>query len=192
MEAYVLNSVGDRLGAQAVRKADGGITLTVNSPGSLRNYVVFVRSQANSTIAAGNYAITVDFTTDPANQLTELYSAQVSPTQEHVSQLRVLKTQLMRFDLSTLGNSSSAGVQLTVYNARTGDIELTLSARSASTSVQYAWLSQGSYYLRLLIARGRDSPRLRLLRSGFGLMSSATIKGRGPTIRRNCLIQCQQ
>ncbi len=158
VEVYILNSLGDRIGANTTRKADGGMTLVVNNPGSLRNYVLFIRTLASSSVSSGNYAVTIDFATDPANQLQDLFSAQVTRAQEHISRLDVRKTQLMRFDLSTLGSNPDAAVQITIYNATTGDIELTLAARSASSATQYVWLSKGSYYLRGTLRTRTGSP----------------------------------
>lgn len=148
VDAYVLNDRGDRMAARVTRKADGGRTLTISNPGANRNFFVYVRLASDSQVTSGNYFATVDFATDPAVELENVYSASVTPVREHYTQLDVLKTQLMRFDLFASGASADSGVQLTFYNARTGDIEGTLAARTGATGWAHLWLSQGSYIIR--------------------------------------------
>ena len=148
VDAYVLNDRGDRLAARVTRKADGGRTLAISNPGVARSLILYVKVASTSTVASGNYVATVDFATEPAVQLQNVYSAGVTPTSEHYIQLNVLKTQLMRFDLFASGSQAYSGVQLTFYNARTGDIEGTLASRVGGTSTAYLWLSQGSYFIR--------------------------------------------
>ncbi len=178
VEAYILNSIGDRVAASTTRKADGGMTLVVNNPGALRNYIVFIRALAGSSVSSGNYAVTVDFATDPANQLTTLYSAQVSSSREHISRLDVNKTQLMRFDLSTLGTNANVGTQITIYNAVTGDIELTLASQAAATSTQYVWLGKGSYFLRATLRTRSGLPTTGL--TTFRVMVDVLSDDQGP------------
>lgn len=159
LEATVLNRQGDRIATSAIRKADGGLSLTIINPTANTDYIVAVRAKSDSAVKVGNYILTADFATNSPDQLQPVYSANVRSGTEHVSRLSVKKTQLFRFDLLALANADS-GVQLTIYDTRSGDIVTTLAGRSGQLRTEYVWLSSGNYYLRATVrARGNAVPQ---------------------------------
>jgi Matrixin len=146
IEAVLLNVAGDRIASKSTRKADGGISMEVANPQSNHDYVLFVRTRSGSVNTSGNYVATFDFATAESPQA--LFSGRVDPLTEDISRLDVNKTQLFRFDLQALATFDSSGVQMSFYNARTGDLVNTLAAAAGTIRTEYLWLSEGAYYLR--------------------------------------------
>ncbi len=148
LEAIVLNQAGDRIAASETRKADGGLSIDIANPSANQTYLLFVRTQDGSLVAQGNYVVTVDFATNPATAMRDVYSGRVTGTQEHLAELTVPKTQLFRFDLLASSILPSSGVQLSLYNSETGDIVSTFAASAGVTRSEYVWLTTGSYIVR--------------------------------------------
>lgn len=148
LDVILLNRDGDRIGSKITRKADGGISMVVINPVVGENYVLLVRSPSGTTIAPGNYVATINFATDPASQLRTVYSGSASSTTESLSRLTTYKTQLFRFDLSSQAVSNDVGVQLSIYDARTGTIVATMASANGLSRTDYFWLGAGEYILR--------------------------------------------
>ncbi len=147
-EAIVLTQTGDRVAASETRKADGGLSIDVVNPSPNQNYMLFVRTQAGSQIVQGNYVVTVDFSTNPATSMRDVTTGRVTATEEHLFELIVPKTQLFRFDLLGSSVTVNSGVQLSLYDAMTGDIVSSFATSAASTRREYVWLTAGSYIVR--------------------------------------------
>jgi hypothetical protein len=89
----------------------------------------------------------VDFATDDT-EMREVFSSQVTASSEDISRLSLVKSQLFRFDLSADSPDSDHGVQLSFYDARTGDIVTSIAAAAGSIRTQYVWLGAGDYFIR--------------------------------------------
>jgi hypothetical protein len=148
LDVILLNRNGDRVGSKVARKADGGITLVVANPVPGESYVLLVRSPSGTTVAPGNYVATINFATDPASQLRTVYSGSVTSAGQNLSKLTTYKTQLFRFDLSSQSLSNDAGVQLSIYDARTGAIVASMASANGLARTDYIWLGAGEYILR--------------------------------------------
>lgn len=148
LDVILLNRDGDRIASKIARKADGGISLVVANPVAGENYVLFVRSPSGTTVAPGNYVATINFATDPASQMRTVYSGSVTSVAQSLSKLTTYKTQLFRFDLSSQALSNDAGVQLSIYDARTGNVVASLAAANGRVRTDYVWLGAGEYILK--------------------------------------------
>lgn len=148
LDVLLLNRDGDRIASRLTRKADGGLSVTVTNPTPGEVYVLLVRAPADATVAPGNYVATINFATDPASNLRNLFSGRVTNTLEDVSKLKTYKTQLFRFDLSSRSISADAGVQLSIYDARTGAVVASMAAAIGLAKTDFVWLGAGEYILR--------------------------------------------
>ena len=141
LDVILLNSQGDRVETRFTRKPDGGLTLVVASPSANEDYVLFVRAASGSPVTQGNYVATVNFATDTANNLRTVFSGDVPATGNNISRFTTYKTQLFRFDLLARGANVNSGVQLNIYDARTGDIvsSFALSQSIRADSNMFGW-----------------------------------------------------
>jgi hypothetical protein len=177
IEAYILNQAGDRIAASGVRKPDGGTLLTVNNPVPNETYILFIRSRAGSQFSSGNYVVVTEFTTNASNA-TSLYSSTVNRDDEHFYDFEVLKTQLFRFDLNAMAASQDSGVQMSIYNAITGDVVTSFSTRSGVLRSEYVWLAAGSYIFRAT-ARYRTATNFETV--SFNLRVAVVSDDQGPS-----------
>jgi Matrixin len=177
LEVVLLNSRGDRAASQLTRKPDGGLTIVVANPVANEQYVLFVRTAAGSPISRGNYVATVDFATDSADSLRRVFAGSVTATSENVSRFTTYKTQLFRFDLSTQAASANAGVQLNIYDGKTGNIVSSFAAASGVLRTAYVWLGAGEYYL---LATSRSRPGTPALAATFSLRADVISDDQGP------------
>jgi hypothetical protein len=177
LEAFVLTAEGDRVATTGIRKAGGGVSLAVANPTPGAEYVVFVRTAAESSIDRGNYILTADFATNPADSPQVLYEGTVSRTNEHVSRFEVGKTQLFQFGLLAAAASAGDGVQLSIYDGLSGEIVATVAGAAGITRNEFVWLSQGTYFIRAT-ARNRDGGNVGLV--SFALSASVLSDDQGP------------
>lgn len=177
LEAFVLNSQGDRVATRGIRKADGGLSLAVANPTPGTEYIIFVRSAEGSTVGEGNYVLTADFATNPAESPDLLYNANVSRANEHITRLEVRKTQLFQFELLASAASAADGVQLSIYDALSGEIVATLAGAAGISQSDFVWLSQGTYYIRAT-ARNQSGGNSGLV--AFSLRASILSDDQGP------------
>jgi hypothetical protein len=90
----------------------------------------------------------INFATDPASQLRTVYTGNVTTTAENLSKFTTYKTQLFRFDLASQSISNNAGVQLSIYDARTGSVVASMASANGLARTEYIWLGAGEYFLR--------------------------------------------
>ncbi len=148
LDVVLLNRLGDRVESKLLAKPDGGVTIEVLNPVANQEYVLFVRTAAGSAVTSGNYVASMSFATNPANSIRNVYQTSVSHNSEDISQLTTYKTQLMRFDLLALSANVDLGIQLSIYDARTGDIVASMASANGRLRTDYIWLGAGEYYLR--------------------------------------------
>jgi hypothetical protein len=140
------------------------------------SYVIFIRAAAGSAVTSGNYVVTVNFATDAAS-LTPVFSGSVAGAQQDSSQLRVAKTQLYRFDLAAQAAAADVGVQLSLYDARTGAVVASFAAAAGSTRTEYVWLPQGDY---VILATHRSRSGATAAPVAFTLLAAAISDDQGP------------
>ncbi len=179
LDAILLNSRGDRIAANVTRKSDGGVQLVVSNPIPSETYVLFVRSSENSPIRTGNYVATIDFATSEASSLRPVYSGTVSGLSEDLSTLRTSKTQLFRFDLAASSNSLDDGVQLSIYDSRSGDLIASFASATGTVKTEFLWLGAGSYVLR---ASGRNKVVQSSSPIQFTLQADTVSDDQGPRL----------
>lgn len=177
LDVILLNGRGDRVASQLTRKPDGGLTIVVANPVANEQYVLFVRTAAGSPVSRGNYVATVDFATDAANSMRRVFAGNVAATGENVSRFTTFKTQLFRFDLAAQATSANAGVQLNIYDGRTGNIVSSFDAASSDLRTAYVWLGAGEYYL---VATSRSRPGTPSLAASFSLNADVISDDQGP------------
>ncbi len=159
LRADILNEAGERLTqARAKPRPDGSVSFEIDNPTPGARYIIRVAADPTATVQIGNYVVTVDAATD-AVHLDQLLSGTVVPNAENWSRVNVRKTQLFRFDLQSNSANANRGVAVTAYNARTGDIVFSIVAAGDSLQIDYQWLQQGDYYMRV-------TP---IAREGFGV-----------------------
>ena len=162
----VMNNNGDRVAARVIEKAGQGFTVQIINPAKNADYVVAVFHAANSTVTSGNYALTVDLSTEAAS-MKDLFRGHVVGSESDYSRLQTSKSQLFRFDLSAMATTSNEGVQLTFFDARTRDAVFTISVGAGLTATEYVWLAQGDYFIQAVsrtrggATAGRVNFRLR-------------------------------
>lgn len=162
----VMNSNGDRVAARVLEKAGQGFSVQITNPVKNADYIVAVLHAVNSTVNSGNYALTVDLSTEAAS-MQDLFRGSVVGSQSDYSRLETSKSQLFRFDLSATATTSNEGVQLTFFDARTRDAVFTISVGAGLTTTEYIWLARGEYFIRAVsrtragVAAGRVNFRVR-------------------------------
>ena len=177
LDVILLNSRGDRVATQLTRKPDGGLSLVVAGSAANENYVLFVRAASGSPVSQGNYVATINFATEPADELRTVFSGSVNATGENVSKFTTYKTQLFRFDLSAQSTTADAGVQLNIFDARTGDIVSAFATASGEVRTAYVWLGAGEYYF-VVTSRSRVGTPLRA--GSFSLVADVISDDQGP------------
>jgi hypothetical protein len=148
LEVVLMTSEGTRVAAKATRKPDGGLSLEVQNPSANTDYVLFVRTTRGASVPAGNYVASISFASNAANLMRQVFAGSLQAGAEDFSNLKVNKTQLMRFDLSSISNVGTTGVQMSIHDARTGDIVAAFSAASNNVKSEYVWIGAGEYIIR--------------------------------------------
>jgi hypothetical protein len=148
-EVILLNAAGDRIAANAIRRPDGGVTLEVANPAPNQTYILFVRTQAGQTRPVGNYVVSINFSTNAADQIRPVFSGTVAPNAVQAMEFNTYKTQLFQFDLSATAASSNVGIQLSLFDARTGDVVASFGTNSGAVRREYVWLGAGKYFWRI-------------------------------------------
>jgi hypothetical protein len=172
----VMNSNGDRVAARVLEKAGRGLSVQITNPVKNAEYIVAVLHRENSTVTSGNYALTVDLSTEAAS-MKELFRGNVVGGQSDFSRLETSKSQLFRFDLSATATTSNEGVQLTFFDARTRDAVFTISVGAGLTTTEYIWLAQGNYVIQA-VARTRRG--VTAGRVNFRLLADGISDDQGP------------
>lgn len=172
----VMNSNGDRVAARVLEKAGRGLSVQITNPVKNADYIVAVLHKENSTVTSGNYALTIDLSTEAAS-MKELFRGHVVGGQSDFSRLETSKSQLFRFDLSATATTSNEGVQLTFFDARTRDAVFTLSVGAGLTTTEYIWLAQGDYFIQA-VARTRRG--VTAGRVNFRLLADGISDDQGP------------
>ncbi len=149
LDVILLNQDGDRIASRLTKKADGGVSLVVQNPVANENYVLFVRATSGTGVTAANYVASINFATDPADQLRNVFSGSIAGSAQNVSKLTNYKTQLFRFDLSSQSISNDVGVQLNIFDARTGAVVGSLAASNGLAKTEYVWLGAGDYIIKV-------------------------------------------
>lgn len=150
LDVILLNRDGDRIGSSLTHKADGGLSLVVNEPLAGEHYVLLVRSPSGTEVAPGNYVATINFATNSASALRTVYSDIVTNASASLSKLTIPKTQLFRFDLSSQADSNDIGVQLNIFDARTGAMVAAMASANGLARTEYVWLGAGEYVLKAI------------------------------------------
>ena len=176
LDVILLNANGDRIATELTRKPDGGLSLVANAVAN-ENYVLFVRTATGSLVKQGNYVATINFATDPADELLTVFSGSVNATGENVSKFTTYKTQLFRFDLTAQSTTANAGVQLNVFDARTGNIVSSFATASGEVRTSYVWLGAGEYYF---VATSRSRVGTPLRAGSFSLVADVISDDQGP------------
>lgn len=176
LEVVLLNAGGDRLAANLTRNAEGGVSLTAPNPPAGEELVLVVRGADGAPVEAGNYVATMDFATNEAG-LRTVFSSSLDQRADNISRLRVPKTQLFRFDLAAEAASADQAVQLSLYDARSGEIVTSFAAVAGATRTQYVWLGAGDYYLRATSRTREGATPLPVL---FTLRADGVSDDQGP------------
>jgi hypothetical protein len=148
-EVILLNTAGDRIPANATRRPDGGVTLEVVNPAPNQTYILFVRTLEGQMRPVGNYVVAINFATNAADQLRPVFSGTAASNTVQATAFTTYKTQLFQFSLNASAASSDIGVQLSLYDARTGDIVASFATSSGVLRREYVWLGAGDYYWRI-------------------------------------------
>lgn len=177
LDVILLSDRGDRVASQLTRKPDGGLTIVVTNPVPNEQYVLFVRTAAGSSVSRGNYVASVDFATESANLMRGVFAGNVTASGENVSRFTTFKTQLFRFDLSAQAASVDAGVQLNIYDAKTGNIVSSFAAATGVQRTAYVWLGAGEYYF---VVTSRSRLGTPALAASFSLRADVISDDQGP------------
>lgn len=176
LEVFVFNAQGDRVAAREIVQAAGARSLIIDNPVPGGTYVVGVRASAGASVTTGNYIVTADVATDPA-EVSEVFSGSVSGNAADFSNFTTYKSQLFRFDLSAFGGNNSQGVQLTFIDQRTRNIALTISVANGASTTEYVWLPKGDY---LIMADLRTRTGGSTTPIGFRLLADVLSDDQGP------------
>lgn len=179
MEVVLLTSSGARVAAQVTRKPDGGMSIEVANPTASTDYVLFVRTVAGSAIPAGNYVASVSFATNAGTNVRQLYHGELQAGSENFTNLTIGKTQLIRFDLSSQSTMSSSGIQMTIHDAKTGDIVTSFASASQTTRSDYVWLAAGDYVIR---TKNIQQPGTIGVLNRFSLSAAVLSDDQGPRL----------
>ncbi|MEI7702277.1 MAG: hypothetical protein WCK86_20945, partial [Planctomycetia bacterium] len=143
-DVVVMNVQGDRVASRVIRSSAGQQSVQVINPVAGASYVVGIKGQSNSAIPTGNYVLTVDFATATAD-MKALFSGALMPGAKDYSLLTSKKSQLFRFDLSTLSSTTQQASQVTLVDVRTQSVVRTVSAVGGTNSTAFVWLPEGDY-----------------------------------------------
>ena len=148
LRVRVVDASGEGVGAAGFLAPDGTWMLEVAQPQASQEYYLRVSVDSDSAVSVGNYIASAEFTT-PASQMTQFVAGNLSSSIDEFFNWTTGESRLFRFDLSALGASNDEVVQLMIYDAETHEIKMVLGARSGVTRSGYAWLSEGTYIMRL-------------------------------------------
>ncbi|MFM8727871.1 MAG: hypothetical protein ACKON9_22420, partial [Planctomycetaceae bacterium] len=115
LTVVVMNRAGDRLPSQLKVGSDGLQTLVVPNAVPGQTYVIGVWQRAGAVQATGNYLVTADFSTDAA-QMAKLTQKTLSIGAVDSDLLSSSKSQLFRFDLTTLSTSSGQAMVISIID----------------------------------------------------------------------------
>jgi hypothetical protein len=144
LTVVVMNQAGDRLPSQWKVGSDGQQSLVVPNAVPGQTYVVGVWQRAGAVQSTGNYLVTADFSTAAA-QMSVLTEQSLAIGAADVDLLSSGKTQLFRFDLTTLSATVSKAILISIIDVRTQQLVRTISATGGVTSSAFVWLPVGDY-----------------------------------------------
>lgn len=144
LTVVVMNRAGDRLPSQLKKGSDGQQTLVVPNAVPGQTYVIGVWGRAGAVQTTGNYLVTADFSTSAA-QMSQLTQKSLNIGAVDSDLLSSSKSQLFRFDLTTLSATSSKAVLISIIDVRTQQVVRTLSATGGVTDSAFVWLPAGDY-----------------------------------------------
>jgi hypothetical protein len=179
MEVVLLTSSGARVAAQVTRKSHGGMSIEVANPTASTDYALFVRTVAGASIPAGNYVASVSFATNAGTNVRQLFQGELQAGSENFTNLTIGKTQLIRFDLSSQSTMSSSGIQMTIHDAKTGDIVTSFASASQTTRSDYVWLTAGDYVIR---TKNIQQPGTTGVPNRFSLSAAVLSDDQGPRL----------
>lgn len=143
-DVVVMNAQGDRVVSRVIRSSSGQQSVQVVNPVADASYVVGIKGQSGVAIPTGNYVLTVDFATATAD-MKSLFSGNLMPGVKDFSLLTSTKSQLFRFDLSTLSSTTQQASQVTLVDVRTQSVVRTISTIGGTNSTVFVWLPEGDY-----------------------------------------------
>ena len=147
LRVRILDVNGEPVGASGYLRPDGTWTLELAQPAASTDYFIRVSVDPGSIVDVGNYVASAEFA--PADdQMHLMVSRTVSSSVDDFVRWQAGKTKLYRFDLSAGGQVGDEWVQVTVYDAHTQAIRMTLSTPAGGLRSAYAMLDQGDYLLR--------------------------------------------
>ena len=121
--------------------------MEVAEPQAAEEYVLRVSVDSSSAVGVGNYIAIAEFI-QPSDQMNEMASGEVSDDADTFLRWTATETKLIRFDLATGGATASQGVQLTIFDAHTGELRAVVTSTGDVTRTTLAWIQQGDYILR--------------------------------------------
>jgi hypothetical protein len=143
-DVVVMNAQGDRVVSRVIRSSSGQQSVQVVNPVAGASYVVGIKGQSGAAIPTGNYVLTVDFAAAEVG-MKSLFSGALMPGVKDYSLLTTTKSQLFRFDLSTLSSTTQQASQVTLVDVRTQSVVRTISAIGGTNSTVFVWLPEGDY-----------------------------------------------
>jgi hypothetical protein len=146
LTVVVMNQAGDRLPSQLRAGSNGQQTLVVPNAVAGQTYVVGVWQRAGAVQSTGNYLLTADFSTD-AVQMQTLTQQTLAVGTVDYALLSSNKSQLFRFDLTTLSLSSETATVVSIIDVRTQQQVSTISATGGVTGSVFVWLPTGDYII---------------------------------------------
>ena len=143
----VVDSSGTPIGASGRLINDGTWRIQVAQVDVQDEMFLRVSVDPQSDVQVGNYIATAEFVSS-SDQLHELSSGELATETDTLQQWTVNKSKLFRFNLSAYGGEEGGAVRLTIYDAHTEDVRLSISARSDVTRTAFVWLMEGDYIVR--------------------------------------------
>ncbi len=177
-DVVVMNAQGDRVASRVIRSAAGQQSVQVVNPVAGASYVVGIKGQSNAAIPTGNYVLTVDFATVTAD-MKSLFSGTLMPGVKDYSLLTSTKSQLFRFDLSTLSSTTQQASLVTLVDVRTQSVVRTVSAIGGTNSTAFVWLPEGDY---VVIATTMVQGATGLAPVSFKVTAGVVSDDEGPSI----------
>lgn len=144
LTVVVMNQAGDRLPSQLKVGSDGIQSLVVPNAVPGQTYMVGVWQRAGAVQSTGNYLVTADFSTAAA-QMSVLTEKSLAIGAVDVDLLSSSKSQLFRFDLTTLSTTAGKAAVISIIDVRTQQLVRTISAAGGVTSSAFVWLPVGDY-----------------------------------------------
>ena len=174
----VMDAQGDRVASRVIRSAAGQQSVQVVNPVAGASYVVGIKGQSNAAIPTGNYVLTVDFATVTAD-MKSLFSGTLMPGVKDYSLLTSTKSQLFRFDLSTLSSTTQQASLVTIVDVRTQSVVRTVSAIGGTNSTAFVWLPEGDY---VVIATTMEQGNTGRSPVSFQMTAGVVSDDEGPSI----------